>query len=170
MSFNGAPYGLAFAELIPADRRRALGPGRPEAGAKNLLRDATIESAFAGFDVSDPQLAACCLSAVWLVNDLLDESHTLSQGIETAEGSFWHAIMHRREGDFSNAKYWFRRVGDHAVLTQLAEQFGAWDPCEFVDRCEAAVRRDVDIEACLDAQQAEWELLFDWCFQGAVGR
>lgn len=61
------------------------------------------------------------LSGLWLLAGELDRSHSLSQSIETAEGAYWHGIMHRREGDFWNSKYWFRRVGNHAVLAELAE-------------------------------------------------
>ena len=67
-------------------------------------------------------MAACCIAGVWLLHDFLDESHTISQGIDTPSGSFWHAIMHRREGDFSNAKYWFRRVGQHPVFDALGQR------------------------------------------------
>jgi len=61
-------------------------------------------------------------AAVWLLAGELDRSHEVSQGIETPEAAYWHGIMHRREGDFWNAKYWFRKVGKHPVFVQLAEQ------------------------------------------------
>jgi hypothetical protein len=33
--------------------------------------------------------------------------------------SFWHAIMHRREGDFWNSKYWYARCRNHPALTEF---------------------------------------------------
>ncbi len=65
-------------------------------------------------------------SALWLLAGDLDRSHEISQRIDTREGAFWHGIMHRREGDFWNAKYWFRKVGNHPVFVQLAEQICQW--------------------------------------------
>ena len=56
--------------------------------------------------------------ALWL-HGFLDESHSIAQGIPSAEGSYWHALMHRSEGDFSNSKYWYRRVGRHAIFPDL---------------------------------------------------
>jgi hypothetical protein len=137
----------------------------------------------------DAEMAACCVSGMWLLYDYLDESHSISQGIETPSGGFWHAIMHRREGDFSNSKYWFRRVGRHPVFDALGQRAGelaaergaeravkklltggTWEPFAFVDLCEAAVRaQSADGELCRDIQQAEWELLFDHCYRAAVG-
>jgi hypothetical protein len=115
-------------------------------------------------------MALCCVSGVWLLHDFLDESHTISQSIETPSGSYWHAIMHRREGDFSNAKYWLRRVGRHPVIEQLGERAGGThDPFAFVDMCQAAVRGKGDLrDSCLDIQEAEWELLFDFCYREAL--
>jgi hypothetical protein len=167
--FDPQAYGPAFAPLLAVDRRRPLGEGAPQASERGLLERLSLKTAFSHVDVVDRPMADCCLAGVWLLHDFLDESHQISQGIDTTSGSFWHGIMHRREGDFSNAKYWFRHVGQHPVFELLAERQGKWDPFAFVDRCQAAARSGKDCDACLDMQQAEWEALFDFCYRTAIG-
>lgn len=179
-------HGTAFEELIDADRLCELGPGSPNRAVYNQLKSLHVETAF-GTDVVDHDMAACCISGVWLLHDFLDESHTISQEVLTNTGSYWHAIMHRREPDYSNAKYWFRRVGDHAVYQPLAnaarelagaasddrsrEMFssGEWDPFRFVDLCEAATLESTAAALCRKVAQAEWSLLFDFCYRQAIG-
>jgi hypothetical protein len=188
--FDPDAYGPVFARLTEIDRRRPLDAGVPDPGARKRLEALSVEEAFAQTTITDRGMAACCLAAVWLLHDYLDDSHALSQQIETPSGSFWHGIMHRREGDFSNAKYWFRRVGRHAAFDGLSQRAaeiaavrgeeralkklitgGAWDACAFVDLCESVVRGNgSSADLCLDIQQAEWELLFDHCYAAAVGR
>lgn len=107
-----------------------------------------------------------CLSGLWLLAGDLDRSHTISQGIGSAEGSFWHGIMHRREGDFNNSKYWFRKVGRHPVLDQIADlTAGVYaDPFDFVDQCSIAIRSGNDArEDCQRAQWLEWQALMAYC-------
>jgi hypothetical protein len=100
-----------------------LGPGTSaDASLRQTLR-ATLaklsdHDLFA--PVVDSQAAACCRAGLWLGYDFLEESHSISQAIETSSGSYWHGIMHRREPDPDNAKYWFRRVRQHPVFAQLA--------------------------------------------------
>lgn len=107
-------------------------------------------------------LAPKLLAGLWLLAGDLDASHEYSQAIEDRDGSFWHAIMHRREGDFGNAKYWFRRVGDHAVLRQLRDSaYG--DPYDFVDTVELASRRSAAAPGLIAAQWTEWQALFAHC-------
>lgn len=168
-TFDPQAYGSAFAPLLSGDRRRSLDEGEPDRDVQAELERLSVKSAFAHVEggILDRKMAECCLAGVWVLHDFLDESHQISQGIDTASGSFWHGIMHRREGDFSNSKYWFRHVGHHPVFDSLTERVGAWDPYAFVDQCQAAVRSGINRDRCLDLQQLEWELLFDYCYRMA---
>lgn len=166
MTFTPADYGRVLGPLVDVDRRRPLDAGRAAMPAE--WQDQSANALFADSRLRNPDMARCCLAGVWLLYDDLDRSHTISQSVATREGSFWHGIMHRREGDFSNAKYWFRQVGDHPVFGLLSQRLGQWEPLDFVDRCQAALQQGQGQQACQDAQQAEWELLFDWCYRQAI--
>ncbi len=95
-------------------------------------------------------------SALWLYIDDLDRSHTLSQGIEDPTGSFWHGIMHRREGDFSNSHYWFNKVGEHPAITQV----GGYEPHRMID--EVDTLHTDNPHHLIDLQRREWQTLFAW--------
>ena len=106
------------------------------------------------------------LSGLWLVAGDIHRSHTISQDLGSAEGSFLHGIMHRREGDFGNAKYWFRRVGNHPVFEIISAQSGGhYDSASgFVDQCQSAVSSgDKDaVNRCIDSQWIEWQALMQF--------
>lgn len=180
-------YGPALASVLQP-RIMPLGPGVPDMNMRPKLAELTVERAFEGRDVVDELMAQAVLSGVWLYHDFLDESHTISQSIDTPTGSFWHGIMHRREPDYSNAKYWFRRTGHHDVFEPLAEAAAgltaettetrlvhlstepAWDPFDFVDLVQTATEEGGEVEqACVEIQNREWWLLFDYCWRAAVG-
>jgi hypothetical protein len=105
-----------------------------------------------------------CGLLIW--NDDFNTAHPIAQGIDTPDGSYWHAIIHRQEADYSNARYWFRRVGNHPVLRALAAvpeakpfvKNGAVDAAAVVDACERAP--DGEEEAALRRLQVtEFNLL-----------
>jgi hypothetical protein len=160
--FSSAAYGPAVQALLEPARLPELGPGRPNTPAK-----AALEAV---------RLPPVCLAGLWLYHDFLDESHAISQEDESdPDRNFWHAIMHRREPDAANSKYWWRRVGSHPVLGQLREHAPALGhsfttPEAFVDFCER-VRGSGGTDEMLarQVQLLEWRLLFDWCFTRGVG-
>ena len=186
-SFDPESYGTAFSSVIDPGRLCELGPGDPNRAVRSQLDGLSPDSAFQR-PVMDQQMAHCCISGVWLLNDFLDDSHKISQDVGSTTGSYWHGIMHRREPDFPNAKYWFRQVGEHSVFEPLAEAArqivsargadqecdflrtqSSWDPFAFVDLCQAAISRGGPAEqTCREIARAEWRLLFDFCYQRAM--
>jgi hypothetical protein len=169
--------------LVP--RRGGAAPGglRPAlvAELKGLPPEALL-----GAPVADASLAEAVRAGLLLRADLLEESHEVSQGLSTREGSYWHGIMHRREPDYANAKYWFRRVGDHPLFDTLAAATapaaasaalaaattrGRWDPFRFIDLCEACeegARRELR-EGLELLQDRELTMLLEFCARGALG-
>ena len=182
-------YGPAFTELLAQPRTMALDQGSANADARPALDALTPESAFIDQPIVDRGMAASCISGVWLYHDYHDRSHSFSQDIPSSTGSYWHGVMHRREPDYWNSKYWFRKVGDHAIFADLAAAAneeaqkagmpdavaslvsgGRWDAAGFVDLCERAATEGGELEAlCQQIQWREWWLLFDYSYQNTIG-
>ncbi len=185
-SFDSAAYGRAFAALLQEATLSPLGPGTPDKPRRPLLEVLAGDDAFLPRQVADARTADACRAGMWLLFGFLDESHAISQEIHTVEGSYWHALMHRREPDFSNSAYWFRRVGMHPIFPTLREEAARlaaggppdaaflpqqkkWDPFAFGDFCEASLAGRNSCEAlCREIQEHEWRLLFDHCYRLAV--
>lgn len=133
---------------------------------------------------SIPNLSDSVRAGLLLWNDDLEASHGISQGIHSSTGSFWHAIMHRREGDVSNALYWWRRVGVHEAFGDIYEQVlsvlqqekanaarnfatalqraGTWKPDDYTHQCAKATSDDVWLRR---VQVVEIDTLLRWCME-----
>jgi len=164
-----------------------LGPG-PRAGVQP---EAELNRALNGFFqdsklTMDRQQLIRALVLLW--HDHLDPAHELAQGIDNADGAFVHGIMHRREPDYGNAAYWFRRVGRHAAFPEIAKRVGAlaeskansavyhqlirnreWDSFAFIEACKSAAAEpasDPGQSYLREVQRVETESLLDWFCQG----
>jgi hypothetical protein len=158
-------------QLLQTAQPPELGPGKRQ-GTQSA---AALAGAFGA--KASPLLRATVL--LW--HDHLDEAHDIVQDIENADGSYLHAIMHRREPDYGNAKYWFRRVGQHPCFAELAGKAreilagekallgrltsqGEWDAFAFVDACEQATKAKLTREQeqlLRQIQAVELRLLFE---------
>jgi hypothetical protein len=132
-------------------------------------------------------------AGLWLLADDLPQAHAICQDVPDAYGSAWHAHLHRREGDFSNAKYWWRRASDvkwqapgeaplHEQVSELLEntppELLGWrsdvrrqyDPSKFVDLVEKFPDAEGRVgEILVTVQRLEWASLFLECYAAAGG-
>src|SRR5688572_1252116 len=93
--FNPADYPPEVRALLEPMPLPALGPGSPNLALKPALEVIRLDPA--------------CHAGLWLLHDFLEESHAISQDDESdPDRNFWHAVMHRREPDAWNSKYWWR--------------------------------------------------------------
>lgn len=139
--FETLPIEAAMPDLVPT---RAAATKAVE-----TVRKAVAAPAVA----ANPELVA----GLWLYVDDLDKSHTVSQNIHNASGSFWHAIMHRREGDFGNSLYWISQTKSHPVWSQIE----GYDPRGFVEACRRRHRENPS--ELVELQRLEWAALFAFC-------
>lgn len=131
-------------------------------------------------------------AAALLYQDQHDAAHDLVQDGSDADTALIHAILHRREPDFWNAKYWFRRASDHAVYRVLSERgwslamddaskrtwqtltlAGIVDPFRFVDEIENvshARSKSPESDFLRRLQQVEFQVLFEYLLDGLPSR
>lgn len=71
-----------------------------------------------------PQQVSPLLKALWYdgKNDW-EGSHNIAQDIDDKNGSWVHAYLHRKEGDISNARYWYSRAGKQESKLSLKEEW-----------------------------------------------
>lgn len=139
---------------------------QPEQQPEQQLESITLEDLFDRLILRADD-ARCALAGLWLLHDELDRAHRIVQEISSASGSFWHAIVHRREGDFANSKYWYARCRAHPVLRSLDVAGAA-----LVDLVEQAMDlppTEARRAQAIELQRREWELLLDHCARAAVG-
>lgn len=73
-----------------------------------------------------PAGASPLLRALWLDGKGdFDGAHSIAQDIPDRDGARVHAYLHRKEGDLSNAGYWYRRAGEEPFVGSLSSEWEA---------------------------------------------
>src|SRR5437868_3504973 len=111
---------LLIGTSTPADLGPAQRPGTADVPELNKNLDEIFRVA-----KLLPRNEQLIRALILLWHDHLDASHVIAQDIEGDDGAFVHGIMHRREPDFGNAAYWFRRVGKHSAFNEIATRAGS---------------------------------------------
>ena len=78
--------------------------------------------------LSEPEAAALPppLHALWHdAHGHWDRAHSLVDELETPDAMRVHAYLHRKEGNATNAAYWYHRVGQPVFTGSLADEWTA---------------------------------------------
>jgi hypothetical protein len=160
-------------ELGPGPRAGVLPQTELSRALDDLLKDGNLPE----------QTGELIRGLVLLWHDQMEAAHEIAQAIETADGSFLHGILHRREPDYGNATYWFRRVGRHEYFPEIARRTGEllktknepamekqlirngeWDPYGFIGLCEKAAANGSEVAVVMSVRQVhgiETEVLLE---------
>jgi hypothetical protein len=119
------------------------------------------------------------MAGLFLYFSCLEEAHALADSCDSENGYVWHGIVHRQEGDFGNAAYWFRKASRHPAYQLLGPEVmkivrshpevefraSRWDPFAFLAFCDRVKSQPGTLQeqVALEIQRAEWQILFDHC-------
>ena len=71
-----------------------------------------------------PEGLSVYLQALWEdAKGNWDKAHDLAQDANDKNGDRIHAYLHRKEGDKSNANYWYSRAGEKMPIVSLEEEW-----------------------------------------------
>ncbi|EDN66673.1 conserved hypothetical protein [Beggiatoa sp. PS] len=71
-----------------------------------------------------PNGISTALQALWQdANGQWNIAHQLAQSVSDSTGAWVHAYLHRKEGDLSNAAYWYSRASKTMPNITLEEEW-----------------------------------------------
>jgi hypothetical protein len=80
----------------------------------------TLDEFIQSLAAPHPPDVSPALVALWHdANGNWSRAHEVAQDIDGKTGSWVHAYLHRKEGDISNAGYWYRRAGEPVATGSL---------------------------------------------------
>lgn len=117
--------------------------------------------------------------ALFYFHNALEDAHREFANEEGEIAAYWHGMMHRREGDFENARHWMRRAGELPVFLEMQARAGdhsphmtrqpAWDPFLFTLLCEQFKFGETAYKAEIaHLQKVEFAVIFDYVWRRCV--
>jgi hypothetical protein len=71
-----------------------------------------------------PRNVSVYLKALWYdARQQWDKAHQLVQDVKDENAAWIHAYLHRKEGDISNADYWYRRADKTRPAVSIKEEW-----------------------------------------------
>ncbi len=118
-------------------------------------------------------------AGLFYYHNALGDCHREVARTDSPLTSYWHGMLHRREGDFDNARYWMRRTGEHPTFQEMQGRASDasphmakqpnWDPYLFIHLCEqykygeTSYRKEIG-----HLQKVEFSVLFDYVWRQCV--
>jgi hypothetical protein len=75
------------------------------------------------FDSPPPELGFALAGLWWDAKGDWTKAHESAQQDEGPAGAWVHAYLHRKEGDLTNAAYWYERAGKTPARASLDEEW-----------------------------------------------
>ena len=166
--------------LLNPDLLRKLTPTEPLAwDLPGKIRDAADATLAGDATITDARAFTLVRAALLYAVDDLDAAHRIFQDEPGDLGSYWHGMTHRREGDFDNARHWFRRAGRLPCFSKMHEaarehsptmaKQPTWDAYLLTGQCEQVKFGAAEIlPECAALQRVEFEVLLDYCWRQSM--
>jgi hypothetical protein len=91
-----------------------------------MTLDEFRQSTLAGTADAPPAGLSPLLQALWHdKRGHWDRAHEIAQEVESKDGAWVHAYLHRKEGDPGNAGYWYRRAARQHFEGSLDDEWNA---------------------------------------------
>jgi hypothetical protein len=117
------------------------------------------------------QKAACVRALLWYAAGDLHAAHEIVQPMSGPDGAYIHGMIHRVEGDFDNARYWFSRAAAHPASAEIYRHAAVnspaiaaqslWDPILVTDLLEQSRKTGIS-EELVTILRIEFDELFNY--------
>ena len=143
------------------------------------LREADNAKILGGADLLPGAPVGLLRAGLFYYHNDLPDAHKEAQKDEGDLAAYWHGMVHRREGDFENARYWMRRAGEQPVFQEMQGRAsdgaphmgrqGNWDPYLFIHLCEQYKYGEHEYRKEIGhLQKVEFAVMFDYVWRQCV--